>query len=87
MIALLISGLASSRQSHHKEITQMMNLISFRSRSERRSILKMCAIVKMQTLIRIVVRSAVEHGIAKHTLLAALSDEYDLARNAAKTRQ
>jgi hypothetical protein len=31
-----------------------------------------------------VARSAVEHGIAKHILLTALSDEYDFARNAAK---
>ena len=61
-----------------------MNVISFRSRSERNSILKMCVIVKIQTLIKIVARSAVEHGIAKHILLTALSDEYDFARNAAK---
>jgi hypothetical protein len=53
-------------------------------RKPSRSMLKMCALVKIQTLIRITARTAVEHGVLKFALLTALSDDYDIARNEAR---
>jgi hypothetical protein len=48
------------------------------------AMLQMCAMVKMQTLIRIAARTAVEYGIEKNKLMTALSNDYDVACNDAR---
>jgi hypothetical protein len=57
---------------------------TFLNKRPSRSMLELCAIVKIQTLIRIAARTAVEHGVKKYTLMMALSDDYDVARNEAR---
>jgi hypothetical protein len=49
------------------------------------SLMKRYAMAKMQLLINIVARSAVDNKIPKHVLLSTMSDEYDAARNKDRT--